>query len=524
MIVWIASHECSGISEAGGVKNVTFSLCKEFHKAGHKAVLFIPVFQCTNFEGITGLSRNVYETEVPICGKKEKVAYSLGTSVKDGFSVVFVEHPGFAEKEDVYCYTRHEEKLNPAHKKGWGHEDVKFLDNLFAKAVDAFAAFVPETELPDIIHCQDASTANIPLFVFHNPKLKKTQTVVTIHNAGPAYHHEFSSIDEAAWFTDYDIPYFVNCLNDERVEPFLVAAQYGALLTTVSPVYASELTDPAFNNVTDGLAGIFAAKNIQIAGITNGIDIDLYEPSDSVKSILPYEFAPEKMDFEGKFKNRSWFIEELKTCESNSGLLKDIKKYGFLTSKDSEKDVYLCYQGRLASQKGLTVFLECLPGLLEAFKNLKVIVTGQGEGPLEEGFRKLAEVDNYAGRLVFLNGYNKKAARLTVASSDFIVLPSFFEPCGLEDFIASVYGTLPVANRTGGLNKILDGETGFLYSPNTADSLFKKLSEVIEMKSKDPEKILKTAGKGAEYTRNMYSWDKVTLKEYIPLFESLIKK
>lgn len=518
MNVWIASHECAGIVEAGGVKNVTFSLCKELQKAGKNVSLFIPVFKCTSYDQVQILEENFLSLEIPFCDKTEKISFTKARSKDYGFEVIFFNHPSFSEKEAVYTYTAQEEKLNPEHKKGWGHGDSKFKDVIFAKAVNEYGKMVSEDLIPDIIHCQDASTATIPFFTSRNERLKKAWNIVTIHNAGPAYHHEFFNIDEAAWYMGYDLEYFKDSMNEERVEPFLIAANSGALLTTVSPDYAEELLDPANSASTDGLSRIFNQKNIKILGITNGIDVSLYEPSDSKISCLPYTFSPENKDLEGKYLNRKFFVKKLN--ENHEDILREIKKYGNINPEDCEKDLtWLCYQGRLASQKGLAVLSETLPLIIRQDENIRVIVTGQGEGELENRFRNVAENPEFLGKIIFLNGYNKIAARLTVTSGDLIILPSFFEPCGLEDFIALIYGTIPVAHKTGGLNKILDGKTGFLYEGNTVEKLFSAVKRSVDFKKAAPELFNEMIRDGASYTRNRYDWEKVCKNEYIPLFE-----
>lgn len=521
MNIWIASHECSGIAEAGGVKNVTFSLCKELQACGNNTVLFMPEFGCTSYSHIKDLEKNIFEAEIRIAEKTELVSYSKAVSTDYGFTIIFVNHLCFSSKEAVYTYTENEEKLNPEHKKGWGHLDAKFIDTLFAKSVDAFGKYTRIEDLPHIIHCQDASTATIPLYTSNNPLLKSAKTIVTIHNAGPYYHHEYADTDEAVFYTGFPPLTFEKCLNKGKPEPFLIAAETGTLLTTVSPFYAEELTDPENNDITDGLAGIFAEKNIPITGITNGIDVDLYEPKYTSISRLPYDFSPEKGDLQGKYLSRMYFLEKL--SKNDPEILVDIKKYGNLKEPDSET-IFLVYQGRLASQKGLKVLSDTLPAILSRNENIRVIVTGQGESELEKSFTLLSENPDFSGRFVFLNGYNRKAARLTVASGDFIILPSFFEPCGLEDFIAELYGTLPVASRTGGLQKILDGKTGFLYSPNTAEKLEEKIQEAINMQISEKDRIYEMIKYGASYTRTEYAWDKVVKNEYIPLFEALVNK
>ncbi|MCF0241652.1 MAG: glycogen/starch synthase [Treponema sp.] len=521
MKIWIASYECSGILEAGGVKNVTFSLCKEFSNNDCDVTLFLPFFGCTSLSEIKDFKENVFYSNIFIAGKNESVSFSTCKSLIYNFNIVFINHSVFLEKEGIYTYTINEEKINSLHKKGSGHEDSKFLDTLFSKAVSEYANCISKENLPDIIHCQDASTAMIPFFVSKNHVLNDTRTVVTIHNAGPFYHHEYKDISEAAWLSSFPETCFKDCMNGKKIEPFLVASEYGALLTTVSPYYAEEITNPIFNHETDGLASIFSSKNIPVTGITNGIDADLYEPAVPSKSLLPYEFCPEKGDLNGKYKNREYFLEKI--SENDSELLIDIKKYGFL-SKAFEKSVFLCYQGRLATQKGLQVFADAIPEIIKKYPEIRIIITGQGETQIEDIFIKLALSENYAGKILFLNGYNKKAARLTVASGDFIILPSFFEPCCLEDFTAMLYGTIPIAHKTGGLNKIIESVTGFLYEGNTPENLAKKIFNAIDFFRDKTDDVYEMQKKGASLTRDEYLWDKVCKKEYIPLFMNLLNK
>ena len=147
MKIWNVSMECAGIAEAGGVKNVTFSLCKEFADLNHKVTLFIPVFKCNTWDLITDYS-DLFNAEVNICGKKEAVTYTKGICKDGNFDVVFVNHPVFAEKEAIYTYTEHEQSLNPEFKKGDGHKDGLFIDILFQKAVCEYGRKISKSEIP----------------------------------------------------------------------------------------------------------------------------------------------------------------------------------------------------------------------------------------------------------------------------------------------------------------------------------------------------------------------------------------
>ena len=146
MKIWVVSMECAGIAEAGGVKNVAFSLCKEFSELKHKTTLFIPVYKCTCLDSLFEFNDIETPAEVELCGRKEKVTFTTAKSTSN-FDVVLVKHRLFAEKEAVYTYTENEEKQNPAHKKGSGHADGLFLDVLLQKAVSAYGS------LPGCINC-----------------------------------------------------------------------------------------------------------------------------------------------------------------------------------------------------------------------------------------------------------------------------------------------------------------------------------------------------------------------------------
>lgn len=519
MKLWIVSMECAGIAEAGGVKNVTFSLCKEFSDLGHKVTLFIPVFKCNLWNTIENLEEAGTQ-DILICGKKTTVSYSKAICTEGRFNVVFINNKCFAEKEAVYCYTENEQKLNPENKKGEGYKDAIYMDILFQKAVAAYSHLIPRSEIAEIVHCQDASTATLPAFLAEEKAFKRTKSVVTIHNAGPFYHHSFTSIGEAAWYTNLPTELLENSLNGKAVEPFLIASNVGAYLTTVSEDYAQEIVNPENADFTDGLAPIFAERGIQITGITNGFDFDRYNPENKEESQLPFEFAPEKGELAGKLKCRKFFVQNIVNTDNFNTT--GIKKYGKLEcSPEYTKEIFIAYHGRITSQKGITVLSHSIPGIIENFPNVRFVIAGQGEPRLEEEIIDLTKM--YEGKITFMNGYNKTVARLSSAVCDFIVLPSDFEPCGLEDFIAQVFGTLPIAHKTGGLNKIIDGKTGFLYTANTAAVLIAKISQVLMIKELKPAQINKMIKSAAATVRKDYYWKSVIQKKYLPFFKEILK-
>ncbi|MCR4953153.1 MAG: glycogen/starch synthase [Treponema sp.] len=520
MKLWIVSMECAGIAEAGGVKNVTFSLCKEFAELKHKVTLFVPIFKCNSWNLVENFEKAA-EAQVELCGKKENVRFYKATCRDGDFSIVFVNHKSFYQKEAIYTYTEHEQQQNPEHKKGEGHKDLLFKDVLFQKAVFEYGKRIPRSEVAEIIHCQDASTAMIPAFIQEAKCYSKTKCVVTIHNAGPYYHHDFTSIGEAAWHTGLSSELLEASLNKKCVEPFLIAANCGAELTTVSEKYAQELLDPFNTEATDGLSPLFAEKKVKITGITNGFDFDRYNPEDKQASLLPFEFAPEKNELDGKLKCRKFFIQNIVNTDNFD--CTGVKKFGKLECSPSyTKEIFISYHGRITSQKGLTVLTKAIPAIISNFDNVRFVIAGQGEPSLEDEIILLTQ--KYKGKITFMNGYNRVIARLTSAICDFIVLPSYFEPCGLEDFIAQVYGTIPVAHATGGLTKIEDGKTGFLYSNNTHECLIAKLTEVIMLFNLKHAVINKIIKAGAQSVHKEFYWKNIVKNKYLPFFKEILKK
>jgi starch synthase len=531
MRIWIAAMEFAGIAEAGGVKNVARSLTEEFDRCGEKTTVFIPRFGCTSFDEICEFKERAYPpAEIPFSDTVEIINYSFARITGTGIRVIFIENQHFAEKFGVYTYTAEEEEKNPSHKKGTGHTDMLLLDALFQRAVALFGADISEKDAPDIIHCHDAPAAVIPLYISRTgfSAFNDAKCVVTIHNAGPAYHHDFSSIGEAENYTGLPRSILCGAMNGSRVEPFLLSAVGRAALTTVSEQYASELLDPLHDRDSDGLAEIFRRRSIHITGITNGIDFERYNPEHPDKSLLPFPFSPLTGSLDGKYRCRDFFLSHF-ASETEASIhaesvryLSGVARSGYLLSCSSRKQpVYFAYHGRLAEQKGILVLEDGISELLEQYDNIRFIIIGQGDTSLENGIVSLSE--KYKGKIVFFKGYNRAMARLSVAISDFIILPSIFEPCGLEDFIAQIYGTIPIAHATGGLKKIISGKTGFLYSPDTASALFQKTSGLIDLKMSDSSCFNSLISYSASYVRDTYSWHKTAVERYLPFFRSLLK-
>lgn len=511
MNIWLVSREYAGIAEAGGVKNVATSLCESLAKLGHKVTLFIPFYGCTDLSNVKECNAGLenYPAQIELCNKTEKVFFFTG--IMNGVNIVFIRHPSFTEKKAVYTYTEEDELKNPQHKKGQGHFDVNFLNTLFQKAVIKYGELYCADSIPDVVHCQDATTAMVASYGYFSKAFGSTKFIVTIHNAGPGYHHSFANIKDAAFYTGLNQDYLKKglCQNGSAstVEPFILAG-FNSTVTTVSPEYAKEILEDRTD--TAGLSQAFNKNKIHITGITNGIDFSRYEPFDTKKSLLPFAYNPSALELDGKYKGRAYLLQNF-ASKNNDSLPAELTQYGYIDSDKEEDSVYIAYHGRVVHQKGIEVMCDAAEKLLYKNLNVKFIFAGQGSPELEERLAYMAK--KFAGSVIYLKGYEKVSARLAIAAADFSLHPSWFEPCGLEDFIAQTFGTLPVAHGTGGLKKIIDGKTGWLYQPNSAEKLSELLEKLIQMVKEQGRKVLYPMIKEAsDYIHQNYSWDKVALE------------
>lgn len=515
MNIWFISREYAGIAEAGGVKNVTCSLAESLAKLDHKITLFIPYYGCSDLSKIENCNPNQkLFAKIKLNEKDESINYFLGTI--NSISIVLIEHHSFTEKKAVYTYTKEDELENPEHKQGEGHLDVNFLNTIFQKAVIKYGELFSQNKIPDIIHCQDAPTAMTPVYAHFSNIFEKTKFVVTIHNAGPGYHHNFENMEKAIYYTGLPKNYLEQGFCNNTIEPFLLAG-LNSCITTVSPQYAKEILE----NKTDtaGLAKSYNDKNISIIGITNGIDFSRYDPTDITKSLLPFSYNPGILDLNGKYKNRKFFLENFAT-KNNKRNTNELTQFGYIDTNNNDDDfIYIAYHGRVVHQKGIEVMCQAAENILEKKLNAKFIFVGQGSPELEKKLSYLANA--FEGNAVFLKGYEKISARLSVAVADFSLHPSWFEPCGLEDFIAQTFGTIPIAHATGGLNKIINEQTGYLYSNNTAEELSSFLEKLIlQIKNNGRKSFEPLIQNAFNYIHENFSWDKVAIK-YENLYESL---
>ncbi len=433
---------------------------------------------------------------------EEKIC--VRSTTVDGVRLLLVESPRYAAARDIYTYTARDEEENHWKKRGTGHWDVHQMNVALQRAALETAHALGET--PAVFHCHDGHTAFLPAMLRYDPRhavaFAGSAAVVTIHNAGAGYHQEIWSAELAALLTGLPAAAVSAGMLHGSIDPFLVSAGC-ATLTTVSERYAEELLAEHDREMSGGLGRALRERGIRLVGITNGIDPRPWDPRVKGLAGLPFPFDPFSGDLEGKKKCR----EEL---------------YRLLAKPDQPDGPLYAFVGRLTGQKGVDVLFHALQELLRAKTRRSFVILGSGEQEKEAMLGWLASSTTPAGRLVFIPRYDPRMASLIYAASDFFLIPSEYEPCGLTDFIAQIRGSIPVVHRVGGLVKVRDGETGFSYDEQSAAALAASVERTTRMHAGEQALLDRIRRRAFGEIFSSHTWDRVYAESYLPLYRAAL--
>lgn len=338
---------------------------------------------------------------------------------------------------------------------------------------------------PDIVQCNDWQSALIPAFLHFMPG-KKAATVMTVHNLafqGIFPPHVVAEVGlPPASFSIEGVEYYGNF-------SFLKAGLYYAdHITTVSPTYAREIQQEALGF---GMQGLLTRRSNKLTGIVNGIDTGDWNPATDPHLAQGYDAG----NMAGKAANKLAMQEKM-------GLKRDpdIPLLGMIS--------------RITHQKGGDLLLEIAPQLLQ--ENVQIVLLGTGETALENSFRNLAHA--HPDKVGVTIGFNEGLSHLVEAGADLFLMPSRFEPCGLNQMYSQRYGTPPIVHATGGLtDTVEDGVTGFIFSPMTAAAFLASIRRALA--AYHDNKVWRTIQRNA-MTRD-FSWEK-SAEEYLKLYRKVL--
>jgi starch synthase len=431
-VLFVAS-ECAPFAKTGGLADVAGALPKALHARGIDARVVMPLYRGIPWDELDVLDGAL---SVPIGGGTARGRVRLGRLPKSDVPVYFLEHHHYYDREYLYGSATEAYSDNL--------ERFTFLSRGALQLCRALGWY------PDIVHANDWQSALVPVYlntVEWAQPLHAAASLYTIHNL--AYQ---GVTDRGALFLTGLGPEHDNSNEFEHFGTLNLtkaALAHATLITTVSPTYAREIQTPAHGY---GLDGVLRGRAGDLFGIVNGIDREEWNPATDPH--LPARF--DASDLRGKA-----------VCKA------ELQKEAWLPVRPEVPLLGLV--ARLVPQKGIDVLARALDRILDL--DLQLILLGTGDPEAESYFAQASDElgDRFCAWLQFHNG---RAHRIE-AGCDFFLMPSRFEPCGLNQLYSLAYGTLPIVRATGGLadtvraySEATGGGTGFSFHDLTPGALF----------------------------------------------------
>lgn len=433
MRVLLASSEIYPYAKSGGLGDISAALLDALAKEECELYGVMPLYSFVHKKGLKKL-----RTFSLVLGE-ENHAVTLYAKKEKHYTLYFVQTPLLSETKGMYM----------EEKNDYANNDERFA--LFSKAIASLAV----EEGVEILHLNDWHTALAPLYL--QEMQKEIKTVFTIHNL--AYQGVFSEDTLTKIGVDAKRYFHMECLEFYGKVNYLKAAiALSESVTTVSPRYAQEIQTSKYGC---GLEGFLQHHKAKLFGILNGIDQKEFNPKKDKALFFPYS---------------------AKTLEQKHAHKKELLSKSAL--KDPRKPL-LVMISRLVEQKGVALVLETLPQLL--LERVNVIVLGEGVSAYEEALEKFQEsYENF----VFEKGYDEMRSRQLYGAADFLLMPSLFEPCGLNQLIAMRYGAVPIVHKVGGLYDTVHEQKefgcgrGFVFERFTKEAFLSAIERALELKKK----------------------------------------
>lgn len=417
--ICLATSEFTPLAKTGGLADVTAALSQYLDGQGHDVRVLLPFYADIDTSELEIHPVEFMQDLEMECGP-HRIRWSVDTARLRGkaLRVYLLRCPRLYERPGIYS--------------GGADEHLRFL----ALTRSAIEMCQHMGFAPDIFHSHDWHTAMAPLYLktlYGWDKLfKNTKTVLTIHNIGYQGTFNVSLLPDTGLSASADM-FHQEDMALGRISFLKTGVLYADLLTTVSPTYAREILSA---DLGMGLQDLLSQRRDSLVGILNGVDYGEWNPE--TDELIPHPYSAKKLA--GKKKNKTELMAELGLDTSE-----DIPLIGMVT--------------RLTYQKGIELVQKAVPKLLQE-RSFALVVLGSGEKRYEQFFAWLQ--DNFRDRVCFYRGFNNKLAHWIEAGADLFLMPSRFEPCGLNQMYSLRYGTIPIVRNTGGL-----ADSVQLFEPST---------------------------------------------------------
>ncbi|MEQ1758962.1 MAG: glycogen synthase GlgA [Vicinamibacterales bacterium] len=473
MRVLMVASEVTPFSKTGGLADVTGALPRALARLGHTVDVVVPAYRDTPLDESPRRPLNV------TIGSTMHAA-EVSEHLVSGVRIVLLHHDGFFDRASLY---------------GEGGED--YADNAERFAFLARGALewaASGTEPYDVVHTHDWQTGLVPVLLRHafasHPQLAQATTVHTIHNL--AYQGTF----DASWLPRLGLGWGMfrpDALEFwGRVSYLKGGIMFSRRITTVSRRYAVEVQTEEFGC---GFDGILKTRAADLSGILNGIDYDEWNPATDPHLAEPFD----ALTLDRKVATKRALLDE----------------FGLLSPAALERPL-VGLVSRLVDQKGF----DLIAGLVDVFPTLPAtfVLLGTGDKRYEDMWRTLAS--RYPDQVGARIGFNEALAHRVEGGADLFLMPSRFEPCGLNQMYSSRYGTLPVVRAVGGLADTVENldvatglGTGFVFDTYSPAALLEALQWALDTyRNRTLWRAMQVAGMSKDF-----SWD-ASAREYVKVY------
>ncbi len=472
MKILFCSGEAYPFSKSGGLADVAAALPKALKKLGHEVTIITPFYQQikTHIDQMTYLGERMIKMGVY---EKKASYYRL---VHDDVPYIFVDNDDF--------YNR---------KRYYGYEDDAMRFTFFNFAIFEYMCLTED--YADIIHANDWQTGLVPFFLdvkyrALNPAFQHMKTLLSIHNLEKQGSYP---IETEKLFNNKNFTY----IHMDRVNFLKCGIMRANAINTVSENYRNEILTRFYGFTLDGP---LKARQHDLYGILNGLDQELYDP---MKSSL-YQAYNETNFIEGKKANKEHLINDLNLEDASLPLVSFIHRF--------------------ARQKGIDILMPVLEDFLKSGA-FNFVVLGYGDALYEQFFSEMQK--KYPKHVYYENGFNSELSQKVYAASDLFMLPSLFEPCGLNQMIAMRYGALPIVRETGGLkdtvtpyNKFTGIGVGFAFKNYDAEELKEAIHQALNLYKEDPEAWQNLIHQAMHVNHSLSKM----AKKYVELYQKLLQE
>ncbi len=490
MKIAFVTTEAVPFAKTGGLADVSGALPIALQRLGHEVIVLMPAFRSVHMTR-QPISETDMVVHANIAGRGLSARISRSTLPQSDVPVYFVDNPELFDRQHLYGDAQGDYQDNPLR--------FSFFCRICLQVIDRIC---PDLQ---ILHCNDWQTGLLPAYLatrFDGYQwMQQAKSVLTIHNL--AYQGIFPKDTLSLTGLGWEHFHFRALEFYDQVNLLKAGLSFADALTTVSQRYSEEIQAPEQGC---GLDGVLRDRAERLFGIPNGIDPQIWDPRTDNEIASTYDAESWK---EGKASNRAALREAFDLPHHHR-----VPLVGMI--------------GRLAEQKGWDLVVQAMRQLFADEPSVQFVVLGTGDPRYQDALKELAT--RYPDRLGLHLGFSDRLAHRIEAGADIFLMPSRYEPCGLNQLYSLRYGTVPVVQPTGGLadtvtavdaSSIADGSaTGFYLPHYNVEGLVAALTEAVQTCNDRPELWDQIVRRGM---RQEWSWER-SAKQYLRVYEQTISR